>query len=104
MFYVWYDTWEEAKAGTGAAGDRAGYPAYPRMKFPACESIWLNTLQSKLSAAFVRGHAARRLRLHRRYSVHIYGYCSQVAAIALPLLLRRFRWRKDHERIIWYCG
>ena len=29
MFYVWYDTWEEAKAGTRAAGDRAGYPDLP---------------------------------------------------------------------------
>ena len=111
MFYVWYDTWEEAKAGTGAAGDRAGYPDLPEHEIPSLRKYLAEHSAEQIIGRFRDGVTQLvAYGCYRRYSVHTYGYCSQVAlglivlAIALPLLLRRFRWRKDHERIhvIWY--
>ena len=33
-FYVWYDNWDQAKAGTRAAGDRSGWPDMPAEEIP----------------------------------------------------------------------
>ena len=112
-FYLWYDSWDEAKAGTRAAGDRAGYPDLPEHEIPSLRKYLAEHSSEQIIGRFREG-VTRLIAYgcYRRNSVHIYGYCSQVAlglfvlAIALPLLLRRFRWRKDHERIhvIWYAA
>jgi hypothetical protein len=34
-FYVWYDSWEQAKAGTRAHGDRVGWPQMPAGELPS---------------------------------------------------------------------
>ena len=34
-FYVWYDSWEEAKQGTRAHGDRKGWPDMPPEEIPS---------------------------------------------------------------------
>jgi hypothetical protein len=34
-FYIWYDTWEEAKDGTRAHGDRVGWPDMPADQIPS---------------------------------------------------------------------
>lgn len=34
-FYPWYDSWDEAKAGTIAHGDRAGWPDLPEEEIPS---------------------------------------------------------------------
>ena len=34
-FYVWYDSWGEAKFGTKAAGDREGWPQMPAEEIPS---------------------------------------------------------------------
>ena len=34
-FYMWYDSWAEAKAGTKAAGDRIGWPDLPDDQIPS---------------------------------------------------------------------
>jgi hypothetical protein len=34
-FYVWYDSWEQAKAGTRAHGDRVGWPQMPADEIPS---------------------------------------------------------------------
>lgn len=34
-FYIWYDSWDEAKQGTRAAGDRLGWPDLPAEEIPS---------------------------------------------------------------------
>lgn len=34
-YYIWYDSWEEAKAGTAAHGDREGLPGLPAKDLPS---------------------------------------------------------------------
>jgi hypothetical protein len=34
-FYMWYDSWEEAKQGTRAHGDRVGWPTMPLEEIPS---------------------------------------------------------------------
>lgn len=36
-FYVWYDSWEQAKAGTAAHGDHSGWPDMPADEIPSAK-------------------------------------------------------------------
>ena len=36
-FYIWYDSWDEAKAGTLAAGDHLGWPDLPDEEIPSLQ-------------------------------------------------------------------
>jgi hypothetical protein len=51
-FYVWYDSWEEAEAGTKAYGDRLGWPVMPASEIPSLE---------KYVAEHTAGQMMRRL-------------------------------------------
>ncbi len=37
-FYIWYNSWEEAKLGTRAHGDRVGWPDMPADQIPSLEN------------------------------------------------------------------
>ena len=93
-FYVWYDSWAEAKAGTKAAGDREGYPVMPPELIPSMGKYLSEHTAQEVIDRFVNG--ARRLIDYgclRADSAHRYGYCPQVAAglailaLALPWLM-----------------
>lgn len=93
-FYVWYDSWPEAKAGTKAAGDREGWPDLPPEQIPSLQKYLREHTSQQIIDRFRIG--AQRLFEYgciREDSVHRYGYCSQVIlgvallAVCLPLLL-----------------
>ena len=95
-FYVWYDSWGEAKAGTLAAGDAYGYPDMPPEDIPGLQKYLRDHSTQQVIDRFVTG--GRRLfefGCTLENSVHRYGYCSQVAfglallAFCLPWLLLR---------------
>ena len=78
-FYVWYDSWEEAKAGTRAAGDRRGWPDLPDEEIPSLGKYLREHSTEQIIDRF-RSGALRLINfgcnLHR--SKHRFGYCSQV--------------------------
>ena len=79
-FYVWYDSWGQAKAGTKAAGDRVGYPDMPPDDIPSLQKYLREHSAQQIIDRFRIG--AQRLFAFgcaRENSVHRYGYCSQVA-------------------------
>ena len=96
-FYVWYDSWGEARTGTKAAGDRVGYPDLPPDEIPRLEKYLSEHTPQQIVERFRVG--VERLVAFgctREDSIHRYGYCSQVAAglvllaFSLPLLLRHY--------------
>ena len=110
-FYVWYDSWDEANAGTKAAGDREGYPDLPPEDIPGMEKYlrehtWqdiLDRLRNGFDTLLQRSCTVDNSRPR-------FGYCSQVAAglvliaLSLPLLFRRHSSREilDSGHIIFF--
>ncbi|MBC8336698.1 MAG: hypothetical protein ISR59_08925 [Anaerolineales bacterium] len=40
-FYIWYDSWEDAKKGTRAYGDRIGWPNMPENEIPTARKYFI---------------------------------------------------------------
>ena len=100
-FYVWYDSWGQAKAGTKAAGDRVGYPDMPPDDIPSLQKYLREHSTQQIIDRFRIG--AQRLvefGCTRENSVHRYGYCSQLLlgmallAVCAAALLARTSPRK----------
>jgi len=55
-FYVWYDSWEEAVAGTKAHGDRLGWPDMPPGEIPSlAKYLREHTLEQMVQRVLVGG-------------------------------------------------
>ena len=108
-FYIWYDSWDEAKEGTRAAGDRRGWPAMPDEEIPSLSKYLREHTADDIIERFRNG-AATLLRSGCHNSNYSFGYCSQVGlsllilALGLPLLFKGIRRRKSEQNthIAWY--
>ncbi|MCY4526117.1 MAG: hypothetical protein OXB89_05870 [Anaerolineaceae bacterium] len=123
-FYIWYDGWGEAKAGTRAAGDREGYPDLPPEEIPTLEKYIREHSLQEIFGRFRSGlkwlyelscildHTPSQFNSAGDGPGGRLGYCSQVSAglllmaASLPLLLRRREWRGllDMGHIIFFVS
>jgi len=80
-FYMWYDSWEEAKEGTRAHGDRRGWPDMPADQIPSplkyLREHTPRQIAERLSSGLVYLEGATR---------HSYGYYKYVVIYALAML------------------
>lgn len=60
-FYVWYDSWGEAKFGTKAAGDREGWPDMPAEEIPSLTKYLKEHSINDIVKRFVHG----AIRVHK---------------------------------------
>jgi hypothetical protein len=85
-FYVWYDSWEEAEAGTKAHGDRLGWPALPDSEIPTLSKYLAEHTASQMAERLAAG--ARKVMDRVLHSTGyldyllIYGAALLVAAVA----------------------
>ena len=87
-FYIWYDSWDEAKAGTLNAGDHLGWPDLPDEEIPSLQKYLdehtardiLNRFQDGAATIF---KSACQIDAPFLYA---YGYCGQVGLGLLVLL------------------
>lgn len=54
-FYMWYDSWEEAKQGTRAHGDRVGWPDMPPEAIPSLSKYLREHTNEQIVNRFVDG-------------------------------------------------
>lgn len=54
-FYIWYDSWGEAKFGTKAAGDREGWPDMPEEEIPSLTKYLREHSAADIWQRFVQG-------------------------------------------------
>jgi hypothetical protein len=54
-FYIWYDSWEQAKQGTRAYGDRVGWPNMPPDQIPSMGKYLREHTPSQIAGRFVQG-------------------------------------------------
>ena len=109
-FYMWYDSWGEAKEGTKAAGDREGWPDLPPEEIPSMRKYLQEHSLPQIADRIVLG--ANKL-FGRSCTVtkyrYEYGHCSQVVlgllslAAALSFLLWRSSRRELLEHVALAC-
>ena len=89
-FYIWYDSWGQAKEGTRAYGDRVGWPDMPAEEIPSMSKYFReHTLQQILDRL---QNGTRRV----MYGVlHSYGYFKYVVIYASLLAVAGiWQWRR----------
>lgn len=87
-FYVWYDSWDEAKAGTLKAGDHLGWPDLPDEEIPSLRK-YLDEHTAQKILDRLRDGAATMLKSACQIEapfLYAYGYCSQVGLGLLVLM------------------
>ncbi|WP_143467614.1 hypothetical protein [Leptolyngbya ohadii] len=104
-FYMWYDSWEEAEAGTRKYGDGKGYPEMPSHLIPSPQKYLREHSSSEILSRFKRG--IDRVILVASKS---YGYFKYILLFgAIALLLSAVHWRttlaivKRHFFLISFC-
>jgi 4-amino-4-deoxy-L-arabinose transferase-like glycosyltransferase len=80
-FYMWYDSWEEAKLGTKAHGDRKGWPDMPPDQIPSLSKYLREHTAQQIVDRIVNGFKT----LYQR-SVESYGYYKYVLTYFVFLL------------------
>jgi len=56
-FYVWYDSWQEVKRGTRAAGDRVGWPKLPPDQIPSARKYFREHTPGQIAGRLLKGAA-----------------------------------------------
>ena len=92
-FYVWYDSWEEAKHGTKKHGDRFGWPNMPHEKIPSMSKYLREHTLQQILARFQNG--GQRI-LHNVISS--YGYL-KFTMIYFSLLIVAIVWHLTRNPI-----
>jgi hypothetical protein len=83
-FYLWYDSWAEAEAGTKAHGDRVGWPDMPADELPSLSRYLATHTAADMLTRVGDG-------LERSYRRHCagddsYGYCKYIAVYGAAAL------------------
>jgi hypothetical protein len=95
-FYLWYDSWQEARQGTRAAGDREGWPDMPADQLPSLSKYLREHTKRRILNRFVFGFQAVMDQV-----IHSYGYFRYILIIGgLFLAAAIFRWRRAWNWII----
>lgn len=99
-FYMWYDSWAEAKQGTRAHGDREGWPDMPADEIPSARKYLAEhtpwQITERLASGLVHLESkARHLRGYYRYVV-VYG----MAVLVLLGWHRRRAWVFLRQRAV----
>jgi hypothetical protein len=82
-FYIWYDSWGEAKQGTRAHGDRVGWPDMPEEEIPSLEKYVREHTLSQIVSRPLDGFWTSLV----GHCTHSYGYCKYVGIYSLAALV-----------------
>jgi hypothetical protein len=86
-FYMWCDSWPEAKRLTGSHGDRVGWPTLPPEQIPSASKYWREHSLSAIAGRL--GHGALKVARHNARIEGYYKYLALLAAVAGVLAIRR---------------
>jgi hypothetical protein len=94
-FYIWYDSWEEAKQGTRAHGDRVGWPDMPPDEIPSMSKYLREHTLQQITGRFVNGGLSVLNNM-----VHSYGYFKYIVIYSCLLIIAIIRyWRRASQAV-----
>lgn len=85
-FYVWYDSWREAKEGTRAHGDAVGWPQIPADQIPSLQKYLGEHSAADILKRLGDGLAHQALNLWKTFSLISYPLIYLTALLILLLL------------------
>ena len=88
-FYVWYDSWHEAKAGTLAAGDHYSWPKMPAEEIPSFTKYMNEHSSAEILRRFTFG--AERLYRNACENKDQLGLCIHVGSVSLLFIAAFFK-------------
>lgn len=89
-FYIWYDSWEEAKQGTRAHGDRVGWPEMPPEEIPSLSKYLRDHTGKQIVDRFWNGIKTLRTTIWETY-----GYGKYVVFfVGLLTIVAIWQWRQ----------
>lgn len=95
-FYIWYDSWEEAKQGTRAHGDRVGWPDMPPEEIPSMSKYLREHTLQQIIGRFVDG--GQRV---RNSVVDSYGYFKYIVVYLCLFIIAFLRsWRRARQAVM----
>ncbi len=94
-FYLWYDSWDEAKEGTRAHGDRYGWPDMPPEMIPSAGKY----LREHTPAEII-GRVTNGLEALFRQAVQSYGYFKYEVVYLVSALILALAYHRHTRRLL----
>lgn len=104
-FYMWYDSWEEAKRGTRAHGDRDGWPDVPPEQIPSAGKYLREHTARQMAARVLNGLKELELVCRSSYGYYKYVLVYTVFFVILVILNRRHNLTLavEHGFLLLFC-
>lgn len=93
-FYMWYESWEEARDGTKAHGDRVGWPDMPPEDIPSMRKYLTEHTPGQILERFVSGAQRTWESVRNSYGYHLYVFAYGGFLILAALRYRQRAWRR----------
>jgi hypothetical protein len=95
-FYIWYDSWEEAKQGTGAHGDLVRWPDMPAEEIPSMSKYWREHTLQQIIGRLMAGAQTVMINV-----VHSYGYFNYILIYLSALIISILAfWQRARQIVI----
>lgn len=85
-FYIWYDSWEEAEAGTRSYGDNKGWPEMPSNQIPSARKYLQEHTAQQILDRFIKGIKKVFSVAYKSYGYFKYVLLYGTVALLLSLL------------------
>jgi hypothetical protein len=95
-FYMWYDSWDEAKQGTRAHGDRDGWPDMPPEDIPSMSKYLREHTPQQIIGRFASGGSSVLNNV-----VNSYGYFKYIVIYSCVLIVAILgSWRRARQAML----
>jgi hypothetical protein len=89
-FYMWYDSWAEAKQGTRAHGDRVGWPDMPPEQIPSLDKYLREHTVQQIVDRIWNGFRILHQRSASSYGYYKYVLIYLIGFLTIAILNRRY--------------
>jgi hypothetical protein len=93
-FYMWYESWEEARDGTKAHGDRVGWPDMPLEEIPSMRKYLREHTLGEILWRFISGAQQTWESVRGSYGYHLYIFAYGGFLSLAALRYRARAWRR----------